>query len=281
MRLFLRKILKKFEKIFLANIFRMPYSTFTYRIARRYSDYYDGNNGFQMSTNGELHVVEKLFSKVSTSDRVVFDIGSNTGAWSKAILRISSNVCLYLFEPNTDCYHKIKNSNLLQNVNVNLCAMGETRGYAEIAIYKDSVYSSIYPIYSKKVLFSNTVKVETVDQYCFSEGISDLFLMKVDVEGYEKKVIQGADRMLTDGRIDFVQFEYGPNYISARAFLKDIFDFLCARDYKVYKIYPQHLQYFESYTRHLETMKGSNFLAVRRDIKVDDLYGFMIHEGGF
>ena len=41
------------------------------------------------------------------------------------------------------------------------------------------------------------VKVTTVDAYCAEQGIGTVFVMKIDVQGFELKVLKGAGAVLS------------------------------------------------------------------------------------
>jgi len=71
------------------------------------------------------------------------------------------------------------------------------------------------------------VKVGTLDAYVRLEGISHIDYLKIDTEGYDALVLEGAERLLQEGQIDAIEFEYhsiaywsrgGPE----RRFLRDV-----------------------------------------------------------
>jgi FkbM family methyltransferase len=47
-----------------------------------------------------------------------------------------------------------------------------------------------------------TVPVMSLDTYCTENGIAHIDVLKVDVQGHEPAVLRGAERMLSEGRID-------------------------------------------------------------------------------
>jgi hypothetical protein len=51
------------------------------------------------------------------------------------------------------------------------------------------------------------VPVDTIDHFCDEHAIEHIDLLKSDTQGYECQVFQGAERMLSEGRIDLVYFE--------------------------------------------------------------------------
>ena len=80
-------------------------------------------------------------------------------------------------------------------------------------------------------------------------------------EGHELLVLKGAKQMLTEKRISMIQFEYGGCNLDARVYLRDIWDLLNTYDYKLAKIHPNKLYYFQEYEKQLEVFKYSNWVA--------------------
>ena len=60
------------------------------------------------------------------------------------------------------------------------------------------------------------LKVEgiTIDQYCLKNNIEQIDILKIDVQGNELKVLEGAKRMLTNNRIKliFLEISIASNY---------------------------------------------------------------------
>jgi len=57
------------------------------------------------------------------------------------------------------------------------------------------------------LLQSIQVRVGTLDQFCRREGVDRIHLLKMDVQGGEGLVIEGATGMLSRGRIDAIYTE--------------------------------------------------------------------------
>ncbi len=107
-----------------------------------------------------------------------------------------------------------------------------------------------------------TVRLSTFDDYCASGNIERVDFVKIDVEGHELSVLRGAKRMLNEGRVGVVQFEYGGCYIDARVLLKDIWQLVdeAKQGYAFYKIFPDRLERVDEYKQTLETFQYSNWI---------------------
>ena len=51
------------------------------------------------------------------------------------------------------------------------------------------------------------ISLDTLDHFCEKEGISQIGLLKIDVEGYEMNVLTGAEKMLAGKNISFIVLE--------------------------------------------------------------------------
>ena len=89
------------------------------------------------------------------------------------------------------------------------------------------------------------------------------FVMKLDVEGHELEVLRGMTATLKRRQMGTIQFEYGGCNIDSRALLKDIFAFLKAQDYELYKMHPKSLRHVPGYDQRLENFQYQNWVARR------------------
>jgi hypothetical protein len=51
------------------------------------------------------------------------------------------------------------------------------------------------------------VKVKTIDDYCKKKKIKKINLLKIDTQGFEDKVLEGAKQMLASNRIEIIELE--------------------------------------------------------------------------
>ena len=114
--------------------------------------------------------------------------------------------------------------------------------------------------------FNNEEKIQltTMDDYCSENGIEYVDLLKIVVEGSEYRALQGAERMLSEGRIGLIQFGFGGSDIDSRHYFRDFWNLLTPMGYELHRIMKDGLIRFESYDEGYECFHYVNFLAVHK-----------------
>lgn len=147
----------------------------------------------------ELPVIEKLLEVVKSTD-TIFDVGAWIGAYTLLLSYLAERVIA--FEPYTPSRQILWNNLLLNRVNnvmVMPVALSDKSSVARLHFYNpagidDVLSSSMMNMVSRgSVAASVPVPTTTIDQFCETSGISPNGI-KVDVEGYEDKVMKGCSR---------------------------------------------------------------------------------------
>jgi FkbM family methyltransferase len=241
------------------------HSSLLYNIANRYVDRFNGDNNSDFISNGEERLLHSVLRGLSGGG-VIFDVGANIGKWSLHCLQIAPQVELHLFEPSAFTYSRLLENTWPQNVYINNFGLGEKDETLTLHIFDDA--SGMNSLYARRgigwheVVKTEQIEIRTVDRYCDEHSIQKIDFMKVDVEGHDFSVLKGAEQMLSSHKISMIQFEYGGCNLDARVYLRDIWEFLQSRGYKLAKIYPNKLQYFDEYEQRLEVFKYSNWIAL-------------------
>ena len=97
----------------------------------------------------------------------------------------------------------------MKNVRLNQCAVGNQKGELTLALQEYPPQTSIiyYPLGHhalRRDLKTIPIFVCTVDEYCVSNNISNIDLMKIDVEGAELLVLKGASNAITTFRPELI-----------------------------------------------------------------------------
>jgi len=136
--------------------------------------------------------------------KYVLDVGANTGQFAESLYDFGFKGTTISFEPVSSCYKVLlkrskKNSKLIVPER---CAIGNEDKEVTINVTDDTVFSSILKItdyHSKLKPKSRIVKTESVKMYRidsiidnFIDPEEDSILLKIDTQGFEKEVLEGA-----------------------------------------------------------------------------------------
>ena len=211
--------------------------------------------------SGEYWVLRKL---TELQLKIVFDVGANVGNWTKELKKNSPGSQVYLFEPVPETFEKLlENLSKLEGVYPNQLALSDSEGMLEFYYYpSQSYFSSVYPSSFGKESKIKLIPSTAGDNFCQKNQLSQIDLIKIDVEGFEGKVLAGFKDMIKNQKIRAIQFEYGPQAIDSKFLLRDFYDFFKENGYRVGKIYPSWIDW-STYSSGKENFILSNFLAIQ------------------
>jgi FkbM family methyltransferase len=148
---------------------------------------------------GKLEPEMKLLESIVLRSDKVIDVGGNRGVYAYQLWKLAASV--EVFEPNPLCSDVLKAwAEDKPSVRINSVALSSRSGYADLHIPIDKSgtehdsSASIENTYAH--VRDQTVQVKTLDSYRF-EGVS---LIKIDVEGHEYSVIEGAKATLLSSK---------------------------------------------------------------------------------
>lgn len=142
---------------------------------------------------------------------IIFDIGANLGVVSSFIKKKLPSAQLYSFEPNPDLYQSLQKTlklNGCNNSRVVNKAISDVNGHLPFDFRSDCRAAARIVQEESEIQYTKSVESVTLDDYCANEQIPQIDLLKVDVEGYEAKVFEGAKQLLSQKRISYIYFEY-------------------------------------------------------------------------
>lgn len=202
----------------------------------------------------QLLEIEPIFKEIGYSHAnplCIFDVGANTGTWSLALLQHSAPWIgpIHMFEPMPGNQNKIREfmrdglfGDHASKVVINGCALSDKAGKVDINFENDitgfaSIDSKLVHLPMRNQALHRTLSIETqrLDDYCETNGIDHIDILKIDVEGHELAVLQGAERMFAEGRVRVVVYEIGPHQMSRRDYYKDFFEFFERHGYSNYR----------------------------------------------
>jgi len=214
-----------------------------------------------IDTDGEKEVL-KL---VKNSNPIIFDVGANKGDYSLEVISFfGDNAKLYSFEPSRKTFSLLSN-NLGNYKNVRLCnfGFGDTEEMVDFYSSGEDELNSVF--LRGTASLSERAEIKKITDFCRSNNISHIDLLKVDAEGSEWKTLKGAKPLIDSSSIDFIQFEFGGCNIEAKVFFKDFFNLLNP-NYKIYRVLKNGLFLINEYSEKEEIFHAVNYLAISRKI---------------
>lgn len=178
----------------------------------------------------------RLAARLLPSDGVFLDVGANIGEFSIAMAIDKPHARVLAVEPNA-----VIRLNLLRNIEVNLIqnieclglALGDEAGKQRLYQCNDSSLTSFVPVTSAHTA-ADEVDVCTLDELMELQSLSRLDLLKVDVEGYELKVLSGGRQTLERLRPSLI-LEVNSETSQAAGFdVADLYDLLRTHRYRFY-----------------------------------------------
>jgi FkbM family methyltransferase len=158
----------------------------------------------------------------------VVDVGANTGDWSAGLLNFYTPDRLICVEPDPKLAAGLRDRFAARStVQVVERAVGSTPGTAELKMMEDSVCNSLRQptelmkgIYPSPFRVIETVQVEVQTLDALLADVPRVKLLKIDVQGFEREVLEGAAAVLR--RTDFVLMEvnFKPHYDGEAGFLE-------------------------------------------------------------
>jgi FkbM family methyltransferase len=210
--------------------------------------------------NGEQKLIELLGPALHT----FIDVGAHIGDWTELILQANGKEKLgILIEPSRSSYSKLEEryrSN--SEISVIHAAASDREGEAEFHDEEGrGEGSSLVGSWSSSRALVTRVRVTTVDQEVAKAGWSAVDVLKIDAEGYDFHVIQGARNLLSEKAVGIVQFEYNAPWAYAGSTLAAATSFLEAYGYRVFLLRTTGLHPL-NFARWGEYFSYSNFVGV-------------------
>lgn len=229
--------------------------------------------GFERSDpyrNGEYKFLRSYIKK----DMLIFDVGANVGDYAKYIFSIDPNVKIYCFEPVYNTYNTLLNNLSSEiaagKVIANNFGLSNEVKEAEMFIYdeldgRNSLHYNKEHIFDTNILHKEKIRLSTLSSYTIQNKISKIDFLKIDVEGHETNVIEGASELIENKMIKCIQFEYNNNWEAAGFTLENTFKKLSKIGYTFYRLTIWGKIRIIKFHQSIENYKHANYVALIDD----------------
>ena len=180
---------------------------------------------------------------------IAFDVGANVGVYSVLLSRLCGpSGRVWAFEPVNETYWRLRETlalNRCDNVFPVEKAVCDKDGTVQMNLFEPQNAEwnslgmpSMNGASGTRISPNRSVDVAavTLDKFCQSEGIERVHFMKVDVEGFELSVFNGAERLLREHRVDFLCFEISREPLKGAGIQsRDVFRALESHGYSAFR----------------------------------------------
>lgn len=189
----------------------------------------------------EIEVVHAI-KKYLKPGGIFFDIGANMGYLSAvALAQVGRSGQVHSFEPvprYCELIREIARLNPDYRLIVNQFALGDQSGQTAIFTHQDNVGgSSLLADYIPEQSRSDslTIQIKKLDEYCRENDVEHIDLIKIDTEGYELPVLEGAVEFLKSHDRPPIIMEITPSALeSIDKNIQDVMKLLADLGYEVY-----------------------------------------------
>lgn len=204
------------------------------------------NSFWRVNKKNEFDDLNFLFKLINKEPIHIFDCGANVGFVSYQFYKRFKKAKIHSFEPNPDVFQKLV-ANLKKestNVKFNNSGISDSRGVLEF--YKNNNTGTSSFLKPNDFHLSHLarkfklieVPIISIENYCIENKISEISILKLDIEGFELKALQGCSNLLQLEKIDFIYAEVNfiPTYEN-QPLIEDIISYLRNFNYYPYNFY--------------------------------------------
>jgi len=225
------------------------------------------------STSGELYLIKTFLPKHFKRDNLVlFDVGANVGNYTLKLQKYFPNSKIYAFEPNPKTFDLlVQSTQQFSNVfpeKVGLSDKNETSKIYSYASEEASEHASLYKdvisdLHHDNDIASFEIALEKLDDFCANNHIEKIDFLKIDTEGHELSVFNGAKKFIDNKLIEVIQFEFNEMNVISRTFLKDFYD-IASKNYDFYRLDSRKLLSLGAYSAINEIFQFQNIILIRK-----------------
>lgn len=189
-----------------------------------------GFSGFSEYLSSKKAVSDEeyqFFRSLDLPDGDIFDVGANLGVVTGLMAHLWPDRIIHAFEPGPSTFRSLQTTVRLNkataSVRLNNLALSDQEGELVFDASPNSRATAKLAIQEDKASSNpdaSLIHVPTtaLDRYVEDCQTSFIALLKLDVEGYEPLVLEGASQLLTNKRIGIIYFELCPPLLRRAGF---------------------------------------------------------------
>jgi FkbM family methyltransferase len=200
------------------------------------------------TTQQHHRALAPTIARLVPSTAVVFDVGAHAGQYTKLFARAASHGRVYAFEPGSyarSILRAVAWLHELSNVTVVPMALGSEARLDTLSIplkgsgsFGFGLSHFGHPSERWRDVAQELVAMTTIDEVVKTLGLDRLDFIKADIEGWELRLLHGAEDTLERLRPRLLLELNGAGLARAGDSLNDVFDLLTARGYRAFRFEP-------------------------------------------
>jgi FkbM family methyltransferase len=151
------------------------------------------------------------------------DVGANIGAFAAVMGRaVAPDGRVHAFEPLPDSFRRLRRTLALNGLEAVMAnQLAASAGFEKTELYLFGPGYESWATTVPRTIEESSLKIEpgetmmvgatSIDRYCAKEGIDHIAALKIDVEGGEPSVLEGAQNLLEARAIELVLIEVSDN----------------------------------------------------------------------
>ena len=205
-----------------------------------------------INTVDRIYHQKKIFNHLKKLHiSTAIDVGAHKGEFLNYLLTLKDIKEIHAFEPQKEIFDILnlnfgKNKKIFLN-NEGLSDINSIREINLNSLTSTSTFSTINDsspwfkfknlILNKKNSFQKKMKVKTIrlDEYFEMKNINKIDLLKIDTEGHELKVLNGAEKIFENHKIKYLLIEIHSSNMYKDYRSSDIYSFLKEKNFKFVK----------------------------------------------
>lgn len=147
--------------------------------------------------------------------KTCFDVGANSGLFTYFVKQKYPDAEVHCFEPSPELEMCAKlNLERFENIFFIKKAVsdvvGEVKFYINTASQQTNslIIGSVEPFCEGESMHMISTESETIDNYCDVNGIESIDVLKVDIQGAEKALLDGSSKMLDNVNISIFEISF-------------------------------------------------------------------------
>lgn len=204
--------------------------------------------------------------------KCIFDVGAHVGQTADRFAAAFPGARVFSFEPNPHSFAKLRAvADGLKRVEAINAAVGDTDGTATFYVNQLDVNSSLlkaapgasqYLFNEKGMLLESEIQVPvlTLDRFCGSRRIERIDVLKLDAQGYELRILDGARDLMSRLAIPLIYLEVCfVRLYENQPLFPQVYQYLFDRGYRMVWLYET------SFHTHFYTL-GANAVFIHESI---------------